>query len=65
MDALKKLLTAFTNLLKVRSLWSLGALSMFIYMIVKGIIDGQTALTIIMAIVTFYFAKEQNGGEDK
>ena len=57
----EKIIIIIQNLLKVRSLWSLGALATYIYMVVNGIIDGQTALTIVMAIVTFYFAKEQGG----
>lgn len=52
---------ALINLLKVKSLWSLMAGAMFIFLTVTGGISGEIALSIITAIVTYYFTK----GEEK
>ena len=46
------------NLLKVKSLWSLMAGAMFVYLTVTGGISGEIALTVITSIVTYYFSKK-------
>ena len=46
------------NLLKVKSLWSLMAGAMFVYLPVSGGISGEIALTVITSIVTYYFSKK-------
>ena len=56
---MKTIKEALINLLKVKSIWSLVAGAMFIYLTVTHSIDGEVALTIITAIVTYYFTKNE------
>ena len=49
---------AIINLLKVKSLWSLVAAAMFIYLTVTGGISGEIALTVVTAITTYYFTRK-------
>lgn len=46
------------NLLKVKSLLSLGCLAVFVYLAITGAISGDTAITIISIVFTFYFSKK-------
>ena len=62
---MNKFIDALTNLLKIKSLWSLAAGAMFIYLTVTGGISGEVALTIITAIVTYYFTKGKDSEEKK
>lgn len=50
---------AFINLLKVKSIWSLTAAAMFCYLTVSGKISGEIAMSLITAIVTYYFTKKE------
>lgn len=50
---------AIINLLKIKSLWSLVAAGVFVYLTVTGGISGEIALSIITAITTYYFTRDE------
>lgn len=56
----KDVVISILNLIKVKSIWSIGALAMFIYLTVTDKISGEVALAIITSIVTYYFTKKDN-----
>ena len=55
-----KIIDALVNLLKVKSLMSLGAIAMFIYLVVTHTINGEQAMTIISMVFTAYFVHTAN-----
>lgn len=54
----KDVVISILNLIKVKSIWSIGALAMFIYLTVTEKITGEVSLAIITSIVTYYFTKK-------
>lgn len=54
---------AFTKLLKVKSILSLLCAGLLVYCSVTNKIDGKDALTIIVMVFTYYFARQNKNGE--
>ena len=57
---------AIINLLKIKSLMSIGAIAMFIFLTVTKTISGEQAMTIISMVFTAYFvhtANKKDGAE--
>ncbi|MBQ0165349.1 MAG: hypothetical protein KBS75_09175 [Bacteroidales bacterium] len=50
---------ALIKLLKVKSLFSLAAIAMFIFLCVTDRITGEVAMGTISAIITYYFVKQE------
>lgn len=48
------------NLLKCKSLWSLTAMAMFIYLVVSKGISGEIAMSVVTMIVTYFFTKKED-----
>ena len=48
------------NLLKIKSIITLGVLSLFIYLAVKAILPVETSSMVIGMIFTYYFNKDKN-----
>lgn len=48
---------ALTRLMKVKSIWSLGALAAFLYLTISGKISGDIAMATVATITTYYFTK--------
>lgn len=65
MNILDKIIDTINNLLKIKSIWSLGALAMFIFLTVTDRISGETALAIITTIITYYFTKRKEDDIDE
>lgn len=56
---------ALVKLLKIKSLFSLVAMAMFIYLCVTDRITGEVAMGTISAIITYYFVKQDDKDEPK
>ena len=52
---------ALTKLLKVKSILSIVCAALLCYCTVTSRIDGKDALTIIVMVFTYYFAKKDSG----
>lgn len=50
--------------MKIKSLWSVVAMGVFIYLTVTGKISGEVAMATVTAIVTYYFAKRDEKNEN-
>lgn len=48
---------SFKNLLKIKSIVTLGVLAVFIYGVIKGSLGAEQIMTITSVVITFYFAK--------
>lgn len=48
------------NLLKIKSLVTIGVLAMFIYGVIAGLLGAEQIMTITSVVITFYFAKGGN-----
>lgn len=58
MSIKEAVVTAILNLIKIKSIWSIGALAVFIFLTVTDKITGEVALAIVTSIVTYYFTKQ-------
>lgn len=54
---------ALIKLLKIKSLFSLAAIAMFIFLCVTDRITGEVAMGTISAIITYYFVKQEDKNE--
>ena len=52
---------ALTKLLKVKSILSILCAALLVYCTITNKIDGKDALTIIVMVFTYYFAKKDSG----
>lgn len=59
-EAFIELLSNVAKLFKVKSLMSIAAIAMFIYLTVSGVINGEQAMTIIAMVFTAYFVHTAN-----
>ena len=64
-EALTELLANIAKLFKVKSLMSMAAIAMFIYLTVSGVINGEQAMTIIAMVFTAYFVHTANKKDDE
>lgn len=51
------------NLLKIKSIITLGVLALFIYLAVKQILPVETSSMVIGMVFTYYFNKDKNKNE--
>lgn len=51
------------NLLKIKSIITLGVLILFIYLAVKQILPVETSSMVIGMVFTYYFNKDKNKNE--
>ena len=62
-DALKEVVAAIINLLKVKSIITLVLLALLVYAVVHGIIEGKYLETIITMVLSFYFGTQYQKGQ--
>ena len=63
-EALIELLSNIAKLFKVKSLMSMAAIAMFIYLTVSGVINGEQAMQVIAMVFTAYFVHTANKKKD-
>jgi len=52
------MLETIKNLLKIKSLWSMVAMGVFVFLTITHTISGEIAMATVTAIVTYYFTKK-------
>ncbi|WP_276932689.1 hypothetical protein [Dielma fastidiosa] len=57
---MKQLIDKLTELLKVKSLWSLCAMGVFVALSLSNKIDTAVTSSVISAIITYYFTKKSD-----
>lgn len=57
---MNKLIDKLTDLLKVKSLWSLCAMGVFVALSLSNKIDTAVTSSVISAIITYYFTKKSD-----
>lgn len=59
-----KLIEAFINLLKVKSLMTIAVMVVFIVLALKMQLDEALTASVITAVITYYFTKSNEKGND-
>lgn len=54
----------FTNLLKIKSIITIVVLAVFVYCVIRGVLQPDNIMVIISMVITFYFAKQGGGSND-
>lgn len=52
------------NLLKVKSLMTIAVMVVFVILSLKEQIDSALTASVITAVITYYFTKQDKGGEE-
>lgn len=49
-----------TNLLKIKSIWSLACITVFVILSLNGVMPIEVTCSIISSVVTYYFTKKKD-----
>jgi len=60
---MKQLIEALIKLLKVKSIMTITVMLVFVVLALKGRLDEAMTASVITAVITYYFNKNDNGKE--
>lgn len=59
------MLNKFSNLIDIKSIVTLALVSVFCVLAVKGVIEPKDFLMVVMAVITYFFAKKGSDSNGK